>query len=120
MVSALTKVSAVLFSLLAGHSAPCILIMRCTRTMCKPFVRINIQPRGTPIGVVRVGRVHVAGRVDIPHVVRVVPVSRPTETVLCTYSLQPVYLFEVFSFCFYPRLYQLHGVINDVVPKDAL
>lgn len=93
----------VLFSLIAGHSTPCIFVLRCTCTMCKPFVRINIQSGGAPIGVVRVGRVHIARRVAVPHVVRVVAVSRPTEAVLRTYSLQPIFFFIVTFFRCSPR-----------------
>lgn len=48
----------------------------------RAVVRMDMQTRGAPIGVVRVVRVHVAGSVDIPDVVRVVAVSRTTETVL--------------------------------------
>ncbi len=80
----------VLFSLKAGHSAPCIAVMRCTRTTCEPYERNTIQSRRAPIGVVTVRRVHIATGVAVPDVVRVVAVSRATEAVLRRYSLQPV------------------------------
>ena len=56
-------------------------------------MRIHLQPRGAPIGVVRVVRVHVATRVDNPRIVRVVAVGRTPPAVLRIYSLQPIIVF---------------------------
>lgn len=102
----------VLFSLIAGHSTPCIFVLRCTRTMCKPFVRINIQSGGAPIGVIRIGRVHIARRGAAPHVARAAAVSRPTEAVLRTCSLQPIFFFIVTFFRCSPRSNQTHYSID--------
>ena len=65
--------------------------------MRRPYVRIDMQPRGAPIGVIRVVRVHIAGRVDIPHIVGVVAVGRTTEAVLRQIQLTAHSYFYILS-----------------------
>lgn len=110
------SISMVLFSLKQGHSAPCIAVMRCTCTTCKPCERNTIQSRRAPIGVVTVRRVHIATRVAVPNVVRVVAVSRATEAVLRRYSLQPVIFSIVAYFRLIPRFYGIHCFIYKTIP----
>ena len=86
--------------------------------MCEPCVRNAIQSGGAPIGVVRVRRVHIAARIAIPYVVRVVAVSRPTETVLRTYSLQPKHFSPVFLFGRDPSFYRVHSSIYNPIPEN--
>ena len=91
-------------------------VMRCVYTMCKPFSRKSIQSGSAPIRVVRVVVVDVATRVDIPHVVRVVAVSRPPPTVLRCHSLQPIIFFVPPFLGFSPSLYISNNIIDFVVP----
>lgn len=70
------RIMVVLFSLAAGHSAPCISVFLRASSLCEDHTTDkNMHAGGASIGVARVVRVHVARRVDIPHVIRVTSVS---------------------------------------------
>ena len=84
----------------------------------RAFAPFHVHAGSAAIRNPRVGRVHIAGRVDIPDVVRVVAVGRATEAVLRICSLQPEGLFVVPGLGGVPGFDRRHRLVDEVVPVD--
>lgn len=84
-------ISIVLFSHMAGHSAPCISLSALHLHYVQTVSRINIQSRSAPISVRRIRVADVAARIAIPHVVRIVAIRRTAETVLRFAAYSPYF-----------------------------